>query len=82
MFRYEMQDLHVSETLPHLVALSETYMQIYEQQQWKTEFKSFTESTVTWKQLFWTERFRMRHNSWADTENWLRGYSLDALGEI
>lgn len=30
---YEMQDLHVSETLPHLVALSETYMQIYEQQQ-------------------------------------------------
>ncbi|XP_047163087.1 U4/U6.U5 tri-snRNP-associated protein 2-like [Vigna umbellata] len=29
---YEMQDLHVSETLPHLVALSETYMQIYEQQ--------------------------------------------------
>ena len=30
---YEMQDLHVSETLPHLVALSEAYMQIYEQQQ-------------------------------------------------
>jgi len=30
--RYEMQDLHVSETLPHLVALSEAYMQIYEQQ--------------------------------------------------
>ncbi|WJX36633.1 hypothetical protein P8452_24491 [Trifolium repens] len=30
----EMQDLHVSEeTLPDLVALSETYMQIYEQQQ-------------------------------------------------
>jgi len=29
-----MQDLHVSETLPHLVALSEAYMQIYEQQGW------------------------------------------------
>ena len=32
--RYEMQDLHVSETLPKMVALSETYMQIYEQQTW------------------------------------------------
>ena len=31
--RYEMQDLHVTETLPQMVALSETYMQIYEQQQ-------------------------------------------------
>ncbi|GJU34147.1 retrotransposon protein, putative, ty1-copia subclass [Tanacetum coccineum] len=31
--RYEMQDLHVAETLPQMVALSETYMQIYEQQQ-------------------------------------------------
>ncbi|XP_059444161.1 uncharacterized protein LOC132176173 [Corylus avellana] len=30
---YEMQDLHVSETLPQMVALSEAYMQIYEQQQ-------------------------------------------------
>ncbi|KAL9146764.1 hypothetical protein ABFS82_13G132000 [Erythranthe guttata] len=30
---YELQDLHVSETLPQMVALSETYMQIYEQQQ-------------------------------------------------
>lgn len=30
---YEMQDLHVSETLPQMVALSETYMQIYERQQ-------------------------------------------------
>lgn len=30
---YEIQDLHVSETLPQMVALSETYMQIYEQQQ-------------------------------------------------
>ncbi|GJX99764.1 U4/U6.U5 tri-snRNP-associated protein 2 [Tanacetum coccineum] len=30
---YEMQDLHVAETLPQMVALSETYMQIYEQQQ-------------------------------------------------
>lgn len=30
---YEMQDLHVSETLPQMVALSETYMQIYEQQE-------------------------------------------------
>ncbi|KAL5579701.1 hypothetical protein UlMin_012143 [Ulmus minor] len=30
---YEMQDLHVTETLPQMVALSETYMQIYEQQQ-------------------------------------------------
>lgn len=30
---YEMQDLHVNETLPQMVALSETYMQIYEQQQ-------------------------------------------------
>ncbi|XP_051149356.1 uncharacterized protein LOC127264054 [Andrographis paniculata] len=29
---YEMQDLHVSETLPQMVALSEAYMQIYEQQ--------------------------------------------------
>jgi U4/U6.U5 tri-snRNP-associated protein 2 len=33
VFRYEMQDLHVDETLPQMVALSETYMQIYEQQQ-------------------------------------------------
>lgn len=31
--RYEMQDLHVSETLPQMVALSEAYMQIYEQHQ-------------------------------------------------
>ncbi|CAL0303264.1 unnamed protein product [Lupinus luteus] len=30
---YEMQDLHVLEVVPHLVALSETYMQIYEQQE-------------------------------------------------
>lgn len=30
--RYEMQDLHVAETLPQMVALSEAYMQIYEQQ--------------------------------------------------
>ncbi|KAG6498724.1 hypothetical protein ZIOFF_038446 [Zingiber officinale] len=29
---YEMQDLHVTETLPQMVALSEAYMQIYEQQ--------------------------------------------------
>ncbi|GAV65210.1 UCH domain-containing protein/zf-UBP domain-containing protein, partial [Cephalotus follicularis] len=29
---YEMQDLHVSEFLPHIVALSEAYMQIYERQ--------------------------------------------------
>ncbi|KAK3134406.1 hypothetical protein QOZ80_6AG0548730 [Eleusine coracana subsp. coracana] len=28
---YEMQDLHVTETLPQMVALSEAYMQIYEQ---------------------------------------------------
>eukprot|EP00271_Cylindrocystis_brebissonii_P013304 TRINITY_DN33042_c0_g1_i1.p1 TRINITY_DN33042_c0_g1~~TRINITY_DN33042_c0_g1_i1.p1 ORF type:complete len:562 (-),score=128.76 TRINITY_DN33042_c0_g1_i1:329-2014(-) len=28
---YEMQDLHVAETLPQMVALSEAYMQIYEQ---------------------------------------------------
>ncbi|XP_043688986.1 U4/U6.U5 tri-snRNP-associated protein 2-like [Telopea speciosissima] len=30
---YEMQDLHVAETLPQMVALSEAYMQIYEMQQ-------------------------------------------------
>ncbi|KAL6142805.1 hypothetical protein ACLB2K_061081 [Fragaria x ananassa] len=30
---YEMQDLHVSEALPQMVALSGAYMQIYEQQQ-------------------------------------------------
>lgn len=30
---YQVQDLHVSETLTHMVALSEAYMQIYEQQQ-------------------------------------------------
>ena len=30
-YRYEMQDLHVTETLPQMVALSEAYMQIYEQ---------------------------------------------------
>ncbi|OMO76944.1 Peptidase C19, ubiquitin carboxyl-terminal hydrolase 2 [Corchorus capsularis] len=30
---YEMQDLQVSEALPQMVALSEAYMQIYEQQQ-------------------------------------------------
>nr|GMD94778.1 U4/U6.U5 tri-snRNP-associated protein 2-like [Ipomoea batatas] len=30
---FEMQDLHVTETLSHVVALSEAYMQIYEQQQ-------------------------------------------------
>lgn len=28
---YELQDLHVTETLPQMVALSETFMQIYEQ---------------------------------------------------
>lgn len=28
---FEMQDLHVTETLPQMVALSEAYMQIYEQ---------------------------------------------------
>lgn len=27
-----MQDLHVAETLPQMVELSEAYMQIYEQQ--------------------------------------------------
>jgi hypothetical protein len=31
LLRYEMQDLHVTETLPQMVALSEAYMQIYEQ---------------------------------------------------
>eukprot|EP00850_Spirogloea_muscicola_P004648 SM000020S05998 [mRNA] locus=s20:376993:380211:+ [translate_table: standard] len=30
---YEMQDLHVVETLPQMVALSETYVQIYELQE-------------------------------------------------
>ncbi|KAK9706331.1 hypothetical protein RND81_07G117100 [Saponaria officinalis] len=30
---YEVQDLHVSETLPQMVALSEAYMQVYELQQ-------------------------------------------------
>ncbi|KAM0030214.1 putative ubiquitinyl hydrolase 1 [Helianthus debilis subsp. tardiflorus] len=30
---YEMQDLHVAETLPEMVGVSETYMQIYEKQQ-------------------------------------------------
>jgi len=30
---YEMQDLHVAETLPQMVALSEAYMQIYEKHQ-------------------------------------------------
>lgn len=34
VFRYEMQDLHVTETLPQIVALSEAYMQIYEQHEW------------------------------------------------
>ena len=34
LLRYEMQDLHVTETLPQMVALSETYMQIYEQHEW------------------------------------------------
>lgn len=34
MNRYEMQDLHVTETLPQMVALSEAYMQIYEQHEW------------------------------------------------
>ncbi|KAI3680455.1 hypothetical protein L6452_35226 [Arctium lappa] len=34
---YEMQDLHVAETLPQMVALSEAYMQIYEQQQQPTQ---------------------------------------------
>jgi hypothetical protein len=29
-----MQDLHVAETLPQMVALSEAYMQIYEKHQW------------------------------------------------
>lgn len=29
---YQVQDLHVSETLPEMVALTEAYMQIYEQQ--------------------------------------------------
>ncbi|KAG6641856.1 hypothetical protein CIPAW_09G102300 [Carya illinoinensis] len=30
---YEMQELHVSETFPQMIALSEAYMQIYERQQ-------------------------------------------------
>lgn len=30
---YEMQDLHVADTLPQMVALSEAYVQIYEQHQ-------------------------------------------------
>ncbi|AEE84587.1 Ubiquitin C-terminal hydrolases superfamily protein [Arabidopsis thaliana] len=30
---YEMQDLHVAETLPQMVELSEAYMQIYEQEE-------------------------------------------------
>ncbi|KAJ0602432.1 putative ubiquitinyl hydrolase 1 [Helianthus annuus] len=30
---YEMQDLHVAETLPEIVGVSEAYMQIYEKQQ-------------------------------------------------
>jgi hypothetical protein len=29
-----MQDLHVTETLPQMVALSEAYVQIYEQHEW------------------------------------------------
>ena len=33
-----MQDLHVSETLPQMVALSEAYMQTYEQQQQDRKF--------------------------------------------
>ncbi|KAG8387606.1 hypothetical protein BUALT_Bualt02G0038700 [Buddleja alternifolia] len=31
--RYQMQDLHVTQTLPQVAALSETYMLIYDQQQ-------------------------------------------------
>jgi hypothetical protein len=30
--RYEMQDLHVEETLPQLIGLSESYMMVYERQ--------------------------------------------------
>lgn len=52
--RYEMQDLHVTETLPQMVALSETYMQIYEQQQWNLLVKNlqFLSSRANRKQLY------------------------------
>ncbi|CAL1352156.1 unnamed protein product [Linum trigynum] len=45
---YEMQDLHVSETLPQMVALSEAYLQIYEQHQdWFSGREVFGETMVT-----------------------------------
>ncbi|KAL8138759.1 hypothetical protein V2J09_004760 [Rumex salicifolius] len=50
---YEMQDLHVTETLPQMVALSEAYMQIYEQQQEVSELSykgSSLEKTKSWNQ--------------------------------
>lgn len=30
--RYELEDLHVVDVLPQMVALSETYVQVYQQQ--------------------------------------------------
>ncbi|KAF6158202.1 hypothetical protein GIB67_014996 [Kingdonia uniflora] len=36
---YEIQDLHVAEALPQMVALSEVYMQKYEKQQWRSRIK-------------------------------------------
>lgn len=30
--RYELEDLHVVDVLPQMVALSETYLQVYQQQ--------------------------------------------------
>jgi U4/U6.U5 tri-snRNP-associated protein 2 len=33
MFRYEVQDLHIQEVLPQMVAISEAYIQVFKRQQ-------------------------------------------------
>ncbi|KAK2971695.1 hypothetical protein RJ640_007733 [Escallonia rubra] len=54
---YEMQDLHVSKTLPQMVALSEAYMQLYEQQRCTTDDKVW-EHPKKWR----PERFLNENN--------------------
>ena len=33
IFRYEVQDLHIQEVLPQMVAISEAYIQVFKRQQ-------------------------------------------------
>lgn len=44
---YEMQDLHVSETLPPMITLTESYIQIYELQKEETSTMTVAMDTTT-----------------------------------